>query len=643
MAGTINFFQISILLVQGFLIATLILFLFRLRLVMGLGLLFTALGLFQFMQVFLSSTIYVEISKTFIVSPGSSVLFSGSLFAILLIYIKEDAIETRKVIYALLIVNIVMSLLLESFKWNIGSNPIYNPFNVSTRLFDNNAWVLFVGTLALFIDSLLIIILYEFISKHLTSLFLRISMTMVVVLSFDTLFFSLISFWNLENLNIILYSGLLSKAIVAIFYSILFTIYLKYLDVDVYKTKTSTFNDVFHSLTYRQKFEMATREKEIVQKEAEQAVQLSESKYKTLTNISPVGIFLTRVDGYTIYTNPKWSIISGLQQEDALGWGWLKAVHPDDKEIIKTNWDEAVAKNEASYAEYRFIHKDGSISWVLGQAVPEYNKEIQIIGYVGTITDITAIKLYEFELNKAKLKAEESDRLKSAFLANMSHEIRTPMNSILGFAELLKKSHLSGEKQKEYIRIIEQSGIRMLNLINDIIDISKVESGQMEVYYTELNLDEIMEYIYSLFKPEADKKGIQIIQQVNPAEKGIFIKTDRGKIIGILTNLVKNSIKFTPKGTIEFGYQLKLINESCAIEFFVKDTGIGIPGERQQAVFDRFVQADIADTRALQGAGLGLSISKAYVEMLGGTIWVESKEGSGSTFYFTLPCQVVQR
>ncbi|HEY3390190.1 MAG TPA: ATP-binding protein, partial [Prolixibacteraceae bacterium] len=241
-------------------------------------------------------------------------------------------------------------------------------------------------------------------------------------------------------------------------------------------------------------------------------------------------------------------------------------------------------------------------------------------------------------LIKARTKAEESDRLKSAFLANMSHEIRTPMNGILGFSELLKAPNLSGEEQQRYISIIEKSGIRMLNIINDIIDISKIESGSMNLLITETNVNDIFEYIYTFFKPEMVKKGIQPSIKRNLPVGEAIINTDREKFIAIMTNLVKNAIKYTNTGTIEFGCDRK----GSYVEFFVKDTGIGVPEDRQQAIFERFIQADISDTMALQGAGLGLSITKAYVEMLNGKIWMESEEGKGSIFYFTLPCNAEQ-
>lgn len=241
------------------------------------------------------------------------------------------------------------------------------------------------------------------------------------------------------------------------------------------------------------------------------------------------------------------------------------------------------------------------------------------------------------ELVAAKEKAEESERLKSAFLANMSHEIRTPMNGILGFAGLLKEPRLTGEEQQEYISIIEKSGVRMLNIINDIISISKVESGQMKISYSETNINSQIEYIHTFFKPEALQKGLQLSFKNMLPENEAVILTDKEKIYAILTNLINNALKFTQEGAIEFGYVLKEMSDLQMLEYFVKDTGPGIREGQQDFIFERFRQGNEMLNRNYEGAGLGLSISKAYVEMLGGKIWVDSVEGQGSVFYFTIP------
>lgn len=251
-----------------------------------------------------------------------------------------------------------------------------------------------------------------------------------------------------------------------------------------------------------------------------------------------------------------------------------------------------------------------------------------------------ALKETNEALKIAKGKAEESDRLKSSFLANMSHEIRTPMNGILGFASLLSEPDLTGLEQQKYISIIEKSGKRMLNIINDIIDISKIESGLLTVKITELNINELIDYNYNFFKPEMEQKGINFLCKKSLATEEANIFTDKEKVYAILLNLIKNAIKYTKAGSIEFGY----MQEDNQLKFYVKDTGIGVSEEKQQLIFERFTQADIEDTKVSEGAGLGLAISKAYVSILGGKIWLESKsqdlfagEQGGSTFFFSIP------
>jgi len=235
------------------------------------------------------------------------------------------------------------------------------------------------------------------------------------------------------------------------------------------------------------------------------------------------------------------------------------------------------------------------------------------------------------DLIKAKEKAEESDHLKSAFLANMSHEIRTPMNAILGFLSLLEEPDLDEANRKEYIEIVNKSGKRLLDTINDIIEISKIESRQLDLHLEAVKLHDVMQYFQDLFKLQTSEKGLDYT--IHPIQAPETVYTDKTKLEGILINLIKNAIKFTAKGSIDVGCSL----EGEWLNFYVKDTGRGISEEKLQAIFERFVQADTQISRPYEGSGLGLAIVKGYINSLGGTIRVESKVGHGSAFYFSIP------
>lgn len=243
------------------------------------------------------------------------------------------------------------------------------------------------------------------------------------------------------------------------------------------------------------------------------------------------------------------------------------------------------------------------------------------------------------ELIIAKEKAEESDKLKSAFLTNISHEIRTPMNGIMGFAGLLNEPDLTGEQQQKYVKIIQESGTRMLSIINDLVNISKIESGMLELNISQFNLNELLDYIYVYFKPNVEKKGIQLLLDKKLPTNEVTVRSDREKVYAIVTNLVKNAAKFTNSGFIKFGFD-RIDKE---LTFFVHDTGIGISRDKQKVIFNRFIQADTSLSKEYEGAGLGLTITKAYVEALGGKIWVKSEPEVGSSFYFTIPCECLPK
>jgi len=370
-------------------------------------------------------------------------------------------------------------------------------------------------------------------------------------------------------------------------------------------------------------------------KKNEEDLRSSQQIVEGIINAIPVRVFWKDRNLCYLGCNPVFASDAGFASPKELigktdyqmGWrSQAEFYRRDDMQVIESG----ISKFQIEEPQ---TTPDGRIITLLTSKMPMRNSEGKIVGVLGTYMDITEIKRSKEELLNAKRKAEESDRLKSAFLANMSHEIRTPMNGILGFAELLKKPDLTGEQQKKYVRIIEKSGFRMLNIINDIVDISKIESGLMKTEIRESNINEQIEYIYTFFKPEVEAKGMKLLYRTPLPTNESIIRTDREKVYAILTNLVKNAIKYSVEGTITFGYEKK----GEFLEFFIKDSGFGIPSDRLNMIFERFVQADIEDISARQGAGLGLAITKSYVEMLGGTIYVESQEGVGSTFYFTLP------
>ena len=385
-----------------------------------------------------------------------------------------------------------------------------------------------------------------------------------------------------------------------------------------------------------------TTEQKLAEIEITNARNRAEESEKKLKSISDSMLDLVStadLQGFYRFVGPSHKIL-GYDIDWLIGKNILEFVHPDDLPILqerfKTFLENKSEKTQKQTIRYRYRCSDGSYLWFESIGTFLFDENDIPIEMLFSTRDITEQKRIEDELQIAKEKAEESDRLKSAFLANMTHEIRTPMNGILGFAELLKEPHLADDQQKEYIDIIEKSGERLLNIINNIVDISKIEAGVMEVEPKECNINEQLEYAYNFFKPEVEKKGLSLnlIKRL-PAEHQTTI-TDREMLLAILTNLIKNAIKYSKAGVIEFGCRLK----GASLMFFVKDTGVGIAKDRHQAIFDRFVQADIEDKEARQGAGLGLSISKAYVEMLGGEIWVDSEVGEGSTFYFTIPYRV---
>jgi len=329
-------------------------------------------------------------------------------------------------------------------------------------------------------------------------------------------------------------------------------------------------------------------------KKAEDALKKSEYEFHLLSESMPQIVWITDPNGLNTYFNQQWVDYTGQSLEDSYGTGWNKPFHPDDRQRAWDAWQNATQNNEKYSIECRLRRFDDSYKWWLLRGVPMRDERGTILKWFGTCTDIDELKNSEETLKIAKEHAEESDLLKSAFLANMSHEIRTPMNGILGFAQLLKEPNLTYGEQKQFLGIIEKSGARMLNIINAIVSISKIESGQMEISISETNVNEQMDFVYNFFKPVVEGNGMQLIAKNALPSKEAIIKSDCEKIYAILTNLIGNATKFTQTGSIEFGYEKK----GKYLEFFVKDTGVGIADEKKGIIFERFRQGSESMTRS---------------------------------------------
>ena len=283
--------------------------------------------------------------------------------------------------------------------------------------------------------------------------------------------------------------------------------------------------------------------------------------------------------------------------------------------------------------EENFIGKKGEEHWLLTSQYPLYDSNGQVTGLLGTGHDITKRKKAEEELIRARDKAEESDRLKTAFLHNISHEIRTPMNAIIGFSALLSEPGLDSVDQKSFVETITRSSNQLLAIVSDIIEISNIEAGILKIYKNEFNLNPLLDKLYKQFNPNALEKGIEFRYETAFADTKDYIQTDSSKLSQILSNLLNNAFKFTTKGQISFGYNQK----NDHLGFYISDTGIGIAEDQYSNIFERFYQVESSVSRQYEGTGLGLPISKAYVELLGGEIWLTSEKGKGSVFYFNIP------
>ena len=304
------------------------------------------------------------------------------------------------------------------------------------------------------------------------------------------------------------------------------------------------------------------------------------------------------------------------------------------QDVYKQLWDTLNA-GDVWRGELLNRKKNGELFWEWATMAAIKNENGIITNYLAIKEDISQRKQMEADLIIAKEKAEEGDRLKSAFLANMSHEIRTPLNSIIGFSELLADVFFDEEQKTEFIQHIIFNGNHLLSIISDIMDISKLESGEVKIYKKPIVAGKFISGLKKQFDIQFDKTELELELNIPLADEEILIFADADRLHQIFNNLISNAIKFTTKGSVQIGYQP--MDEM--IQFHVKDTGIGIPPEFHDKIFERFRQVETSKARTYGGNGLGLAITKNLVELMGGRIWLESEPGKGSTFYFTLPIE----
>lgn len=377
------------------------------------------------------------------------------------------------------------------------------------------------------------------------------------------------------------------------------------------------------------------------QKNAESLQKVSEEKFQKIFEEAPLGIALVNsVNGKFIRLNSKYCEISGYSKEQLSNFDWQSITHPDD---IQKQLDNMTRLNNCQISDFtmekRLLQADGLHVWT---TLTVAKVDVLADGkqcHLAMLEDITQRKKLTEELITAKNEAEKSDRIKSSFLASMSHELRTPLNAVIGFSELIHKNSKI-EDILNFTTIINKSGNNLLALIEDLFDISLIETGDVRIENGPFLIKSMLDEVKFIIKSEQsilEKEEITLIMNTDLGNIDPILISDQNRIKQVLLNLLKNALKFTHSGTVEFGCSDIIQDEIPMLKFHVTDSGIGIPLDKQELIFEVFRQVDESQTRIYGGTGLGLTICKRLINLLGGEIWVESEEDKGASFYFTIP------
>ncbi len=401
------------------------------------------------------------------------------------------------------------------------------------------------------------------------------------------------------------------------------------LDVTDQKLAEADLRAISESLGWK----VEQRTKELIELAAD--LRESEARFREVANVAPVLIWMSDLDRHRFFFNRGWLDFTGRKLEQELGDGWQESLHPDDLQGCLEAHDHAFEAREPFTTEYRLRHGSGDYRWVLANGVPRFDGD-DFCGFVGGCIDIEERKRTEVELKKATVAAEAANIAKSAFLANMSHEIRTPLNVITGMAHILGHTDIDAE-QAEKIQKIENASNHLLQIISDILDLSKIEAGKFSLEVEPISIQGILDNVVAMLGPRASDKGIDLDLETTALGPSYGqVMGDRTRIQQALLNYVSNALKFTERGHITLRVKEESRNrENVTLRFEVQDTGIGIAAEVVPTLFQAFQQADSSTTRVYGGSGLGLTITRKIAELMGGSAGVTSTEGKGSTFWFT--------